>query len=1097
MSNITPSHIRGFIVPFKLTSNHFWPSESTLTQNGGLSGVPSPSEGADLSILTQGTQQTTVEVQTHRGGHVVEGAGFVWKYEGDNRHYGLEVPNKVCDVRNIVATTIHENAPRDAVRLSTGTVLCAYENKRTLDINARVARVDVDGNVTSALINTVQITDLNGNRLYPAICELSDGSVLCAVWVVDGVAEVANVAVYRSTDDGQSFTQVSSRALPEDIDIAGSYGAGNSGFKLQPLTLSANQHQVLLFTALYRHDTSVTYGTVMRQYYSTSGGLRYTYVAESSAGDASHFYLPKVVEHNGVFIISYIAATDEITFTRLQDASQNVFTLLGTIAADTLSTGVAVNNANRLEDGDYTFYKDTDGRLYLYAVALQKTVVRGAYSDLMNVSVDQYAAEWVNWNNETLDFDDVEVAKFFSTSAGGGVKNIIGAPGQGEQILFCNYENDGTNAYDDSLTAIILGGWSSQQYPRLTPYPNDSQWGYDTQVWIPFDLPQQSSVWSRSGLGIVTESLGGDHISLSANGTSTVKYYKGVTDKTNGVMMHTRISEIVGGSSTAGVAIGARVQQPTSTSTYWVQVNVTPTAVYVYDKHASTLLGSATGLSFTDGIQLLVHLDNSTGDVYVYYADAASPRQYLSISGRCSLNASTLQQIYWGIPESNNALRRADYHFFAFGTGDSNGLRWLPNDLNARQYTARGFYTTLQSGLQISTSGGAAREGDTYTIDPQYGSPVQRALHIVSPSPDVGWRSDSVDDADADDVPLQRIAWMMDTTLEDTANTHTMSEAVGVHLTNINFKEFGISKYDATTSSWVKVDTCNNTVGGTLSGSAFTFSRLGAAVTCTDADNVYLHLNECRGWSVRLDDGAGNVVVRRVLSNGDGVFATTSSKRAYLHLDGVKQTDPTTGTAHLIPDSASIIVNANEFAGLRIEITSDQTAEGYFEIGTMVMGPVVITSPQYGRGRTVEFSANVIDSQAPNGTQYTQRKGNGGRIVRIAWTDGVDTSSLNADPASPNHYDLFTGSPIAAQGSAPTTMMGLVNYLEGSQQAVVYLPSIKTNPTGRSIYNRYHSHVCCTLGTSMQFDHVIGDEGLSDNAGEVFRVATIILREVR
>lgn len=1089
MSDITPSHIRGFIAPFKFTSDNYWSAESSVTQNGDLAGVPSPSEGADLAILTQGVQSRTVEVKTQRGGHVTDGAGFVWRYEGDNRFYGLEVPNKILDVHNLVSTTIHENIPRHAIRLSNGIVLVAYENKQLTTVNARVARIAVDGTVTTDFISTAQIADLNGNMLYPSLCELPDGSVLCSVWTVDGVADVANVAIYRSIDDGDTWTKVSSRALPADIDIAGTYGAGASGFKLQPLTVSANNHQVLLFTALYAHNTSLVYGTIMKQYASTNGGLQYTFIDESGLSDASYFYTPKVVEHNGVFIIAYISDTDTISFTTLQDATTSIFTSLGTIPASTLNTLVAVGSGNRLIDGDYTFYKDTDGRLYIYVNTLDQNWIHGAYSDLMNVGVESYATSWSNWGDEFA-FDDTNVATFFApTNSGGGIKNIVAAPGQGEQLLFCNYNNIGPNTYEDSLIMVTLGGWTSQQYPRLSPYPNDNQWSYDTQTWIPFDLPGQNSVWTKTGVGASTQALGGDHITLTVGSANTVYYYRTLTDKTNGVMMHTRVSNVSGGTSTAGAAIRARIQNQASTQTYYVEVVINSDAIYVYDKHASTLIGSATGLSLPSGLQLLMHLDNSTGDVYVYYADAGSPRQYLSISGTCSLNASTIQRVEWGIP-SGTGTRSADYHFVSYGVGDANGLRFVPNDLNARQYTARGFYTTLKDGLQISTASGAAREGDSYTIEPQYGSPVQRTLHTVSPSPAVGWRSNTVDDPAVDKVPAQTIAWMLDTGLQGLQDTHTMSEAVGIHLTDINFKEFTVEKYAS--GSWSKLVTISNNVGGQVN-----FTRQGAAVFCTELQGAYLHLNECKNWSVRLDDGAGNIVVRRIASNGDGVFAATTSKRAYLNLIGVESTDPVTGTAYLIPDACTVLLNENVFAGLRIIITSDWTAEGYFKIGTMVAGPLVITSPQYGRGRTIEFSANVLESESTNGTLYTRKQGQGGRIVRISWTDGVDTSALNASSARPNHYSYFTGSPIAAAGSAPTSMMGLIDYIDGASEAVVYLPSIETFPSGVVKYNRYHEHMLCTLGNTVQIDHVIGDELLDATQGEVFRIATILLREVR
>jgi hypothetical protein len=191
------------------------------------------------------------------------------------------------------------------------------------------------------------------------------------------------------------------------------------------------------------------------------------------------------------------------------------------------------------------------------------------------------------------------------------------------------------------------------------------------------------------------------------------------------------------------------------------------------------------------------------------------------------------------------------------------------------------------------------------------------------------------------------------------------------------------------------------------------------------------------------------------------------------------------------------LINVNLLTAIRIIILSQKTAEGWFEIGTMVTGPLVITGPQYGRGRTIQIESNVIENESPNGTLYTTSRGQDGRVVRIAWTDGVDTSELNANAADPNHYELYSGDPIAVNGSAPTAMMGLIQYVKSSQNALVYLPNIATGPTGAVILNRYHNQILTTIGTEIQIDHVVGDELLDGGRGEVFRVSTVLLREVR
>lgn len=1105
MADITPSHLRGFIAPFRFNSDHYWSSESSNTQNGEYAGIPESTSDPSLQLVTRGIQTQSVDVMTHRAGHVTDDAGFVWKYDTDTEYYGSEPANKITSIEMLQtgSTTLNRKyIPRKAVRLTTGTVVVAHEYTTLTTNTVRVGRITVDGTFSSVSIHTQQTADLRGNFRYPSICELSDGSVLCVFWVVDGVTFDANIYVYRSVDDGQTFTLASSRGLPENYNIDGTTGAGASGYDLQPLAIAASSHQVLLFTGLYLHDTTPTYGSRIAQYASSNTGMSFDLIDTASDADASHFYLPQVVEHNGVFIISYISSNSSIDFTRLTNAYDSVFNQLGIIIADTLSASCAVISGNRLVDGSMTMSKDTDGRMYLYAAkasaSKKGSSICGAYSDLSGVGIEDYGAKWSLMGNQTV-FTDSKIYTNADITAGAGLWNIHTCAGQGAQLLFFNHESHGigagtTNTYQYSLFMSHLGGWSTQQYPRLQPYPNDNQWGYNTIDYIPADYPSVFSRWTETKTGTFSLSLDGDHLSLSVGAGGSIKIERAITDKTGGILIHTQIKNISGGSLTTGTAIGAQIQDrtPFVSSTYYVEVIIGSDRIHVYDKHTSTLLASATGLSLPDGVQILMYVDNSTGDVYVNYAGAGSPLQYTELYGRLTLDSNSTQQVYWGIPVAFSIAATADYTFFSYGVGDACGIGIRSGDINARQYAARGFYTTIKDGLELSTLDGAAREGDTYTIDPQYGSPVQRVLHSVSPSPQVGWKSDTVTDADVDAVPNQTIAFMMNTTLQGSAATHIQSEALGIHLTGINFKDFAIEIHNGTT--WSKVATVRNSVYG---ASGFSFTRVGAAVTSTDADGVYLHLNECAGWSILIDDGAGNVVQRRIESSGSGVLANTTSKRAYLTLAGVKQTDPTSGTAHLIPSACTVILNQSVMAGIRIGITTQKTAEGRFEIGTAVMGTVVITSPQYGRGRTIAFESNIIESEMPSGTLYTQRRGQGGRIVRVAWTDGVDTSSLFSDPASPDTYSLYSGSPIAARGDAPTTMMGLVQYVGGSADAVVYLPALEKLPSTHITLNRYHDHVLCTMDRDIQIEHVIGDEGLADNSGEVFRVSTVTLREVR
>lgn len=1097
MANITPNHIRGFLVPFKLTADHFWASESTLTQDGSLAGIPVSQNDSPLVVTSKGVQTQDIEIKTNRAGHIQDGAGFVWRYDGDTNFYGHETPSKVMDVRSIQGGSVSTTyTPRHSMRLESGVVLVTVEQVITgVSNQIRIYKIGLDGVVSNVVVNVVSTTSLGGNNRYPTLVQLPNGLINLAMWEVDPVKELANIHIYQSNDDGSTWTLVSSKALPSDLDVSGTFfGSGLAGVELQNIVMATSAHQVLLLAGYNLHDTDPALGSVMNQYGSTNNGLTFRFVDKTEEADNSQFYLPKVVEFNGVFIIGYIARVDEIRFTRVSNVFDSIFDTIDLIPADILAGNVSNALNNRLVDGDWTLTLDTDGRIYVYAVKTDKTIIHGAFSDLAGISVEDYGEKWSLYGNET-NFDNTKVLDCQSPiiSGSGGYKNIMAVCGQGENLLFGNWENNGTNLDADGVHIITLGGWSSQQYGKLQPFPNDNQWGMDTHSWCPFDLPNQGSIWSKVGTG--SETLGGDHITLNATGSNVIYYLQGIYDKTNGVTLHTRVSQVTGGTVTRGTTIGVQIQTQSSTDTYYLEIVIGSNRIHVYDAHTSTVVGSATGLTLTDGIQILCHLDNTNGDVDVYFGDAGSPRQYQNINGTLTTDTNTTQQIFWGIPTAGGADRFADFHFFSYGVGSDVGA-WNSNTINSKQYSSRGFDTQIKDGLTISTIDGPAREGDTYLLTPQFGSPIQRTLHIVSPSPQVGWRSDSVSNPDTESVDDQSIAWMLDTN-HITDITHTESEAIGVHLTGVNFKQFQIQYHNGIT--WVSYATVQNTVAGIrgegLAG--FEFERTGAAIFSNESNGPYLHLNECDGWSILLVPEEGSSVQRRIQSNGDGVFGQTTSKRAYLTMIDSKTTDPADGTAYLIPSSVSVIMNINSLSGFRIIASSQLTYEGYFEIGTMVAGPLVIAGPQYGRGRTIQIESNVIENVAANGTLYSTSRGKDGRVVRIAWTDGVDTSSLNAPQAAPNHYDLYTGNPIAVNGSAPTAMMGLIQYVKSSQNAIVYLPMLSTNPSGEIVLNRYHNQILTTIGTEIQIDHVIGDELLENNLGEVFRVSTVLLREVR
>ena len=82
--------------------------------------------------------------------------------------------------------------------------------------------------------------------------------------------------------------------------------------------------------------------------------------------------------------------------------------------------------------------------------------------------------------------------------------------------------------------------------------------------------------------------------------------------------------------------------------------------------------------------------------------------------------------------------------------------------------------------------------------------------------------------------------------------------------------------------------------------------------------------------------------------------------------------------------------------------------------------------------------------------------------------------------------------------------MNLIQYLQGSVSPIVYLPNISKSTSASGdfrLLKRANEHALVTLDSDVSIESVLGDElqggtGSAGTIGEVFRIASIVLREV-
>ena len=1097
----TPDYIRGFLLPLKqFNTANIWDAQSTYTQGTARAGIPVSNDSVSLNITASGTQEKAVDIKTESAGHVSDDAGFVWKESADSEYLGWDTPTMISNLDIALSnggSAFVNYVSRDAIRLPNNRIIVVAEKNTATNNDISITSIDTDGTSSSQTIHTADLSSLGGQKRFPCICLMPDDSIIVAYWITNNVEDLANIEVQRSTDNGDNWTLVSSRAIPEDISTESTFGASNPGYDLDRLTMASNSSQVLLFVGLLVHDTTVNNQNIIYQYASTNAGLKYKLIDQTpeDAG-TKKFYYPDIVVFNDAFIISWISSPDNIDFTRLSNATESIVTKLDVAAADTLSTdfSVATQTGGRMEDGNKTMWLDTDGRIYLaYVRDTTHTKISGAYSDLQGVSFPNYGKKWVEWGIGTSGVAEPRMVMMQppAGASDGGIINISGVSGLGSQILFCQWDPDGTNNYKGSIFQLSLGGYSTVNYPELLVYPKDENRGYTTLDWLPIDIPDQGTVWTKTTTGSPTATLR-TTLEITCGSAEILYYSRGITNKFGGLLIHTQTSNITGTSSTRGNGIGIQIQEQGSTDTIYVEVLISSTAIYIYDAHVgyTTPLDSVTGLSL--GItDILIYVDNDNNTVTLYYAEGTTPRKYSKLSGNLTTDTNSTQKIEWGIISSTGTPRSAEWHFFSFSEYPGIGLG-INDNLNAKSYSPQGYYTPLSGGLKISSLDGPAREGDLYSIDPRYDYPISRLFFSTSPSRQIPWQSSTIKtDPDTNDTDQVQLAWLLDAELGATDNV-PMADTMGIHLANINFEQIQIEKYSG--GVWSTLGIFSNSIGG-----SFNFSRNGNSITCTDSTGVFLHFAECTDYHILLDNGSGTELVRTIKTNSEGVLANTSSKKAVLKLADAQGSDPTSGTAKIIPTSLTILLhNLGNIAALRITIPGQRTKQGFFKIGCMVMGPMVIPANQYSRGRTITLEADVQEEIRSNGVLRARHAGIGGRIARIAWTEGVDISELYNDPSDPDYWKASTaGQAIAAQGSAPTTMMGLLSYMDGSTEALVYLPSIPTGSASTTLINRYHDHVLATMGLDVAIENIVGDESRGSGVGEVLRVGTILLREIR
>ena len=1101
----TPNQIRGFISPLKLTNESFWMAQTSAQQNTPRAGIPVASQNSPMVLQASGFMDDgdTVQVRTVRAGHVGLGgrSQFQWRPGTSGDFYGRDSFNFNTWWERVIGTTTQKFIPRDCLQAIDGSIYIFVEKQESGNFDVMVLKRATDGTYTTPISLYSSNNSIAEDFLFSGLCQLEDGSIILVHWTVDPDDELAQINVHRTEDAGVTWSQVSTEAVPFDnfnlaIDNKGSFGTGTSGVELSDIRVRSIGGQTLMTAHIIKHNTTLgNNAPVLLQYLSTNQGLTFELLNENN--DAGYFSHGLQVV-NGTFQISYIefpASPRCLVIGALASASSPISSSIKyDISTDTnFQNGTAFTH-----EGELSVWIDTDGKYY--AIARQ---IQGTSSGEDTTQIFQSTNAGKNWSGMGIGgnvFTNEPAGQInnFSTAPVVHLTNFVGCSQGGEGLIFHNTAGSGASSYSEILGCLQVGGYSTVTAPPYVLFADDTRrmrWAIN---WFGVQLPTITG-WTSTGSGVQT--LQNGFINITTPPASQRFYSR--TSLSGGLQsgMIARLHIKITTGSVPKPVMMVQISDGSSTS-FKVSVRASANRLQLYDEEASSGFGF-TFVDMTKETDILLAVSISNG--YCWFLEDAkhTSRTWTQLANSSSLTSGTQTT-----------------QFFRFGAIDSGSLRDISitechlshdthtgrqlafgqtdRELWSRPFPGLGFSVKLDKDLFILTRDGATQEVDTWQIEPRFDYPLDNIVYTISPTKRTTWRSPS----EAGPLTSARIALFVDSSQE---KTELENDMLGVCLDNINFQNFDIEIHNGTT--WTTIATVNNAA---YNGA---FTRTGATIissaTSGTIDHPYFFFNECEGWRVKLDDGAGNIKYRKIVSNSEGPFINTLSKFSVLTLEGVDGTEPTTGTATIIPDSVTVLIYLEnthttplrDMKAIGINLSSQETVEDFFQIGLVTIGPMFVPGRQYSRGRQITEVQGLEDIEAQVGTVFSRNTGNNGRSIHIAWADGVDISDLYSTNSEPDYFrGSNRGDAIANVGDAPTALQGFYRYLEGGLHQTVYIPRFTGSIDGNNsvqILNRRADHMTCRITDPVQITNIVGDELQGLGEGEVFRVGTIQLDEIR
>ena len=1089
------------------TSHATYPS--SYTQHSPIADVPEPSGDYDMALEASDggsvIQDASLSIQTQRAGNPrPEGAGFIWRSlrNGDStsEYKGWDSFSAITGGLPVKMQLSGNDPDLQVCRLQSGKLLAVgIVNTSNVPLVYEYTIASASWSLAATLTGH---TASSGVQL--AILQLPSERVLCFMVTTSK----RQVDVLYSDDDGSTWSDYAEAVLDEPL-------VDEHGSTITPRRMSVaySNGQILLLVD-YEDTTDSNY--TVAHYASDDMGTTFTRVAiDDQPASAVYISHPTAIGIPGGGInVTCLAQTDTL-FTaqpavyRLGSAYQ-AFSAATSTTLDTHTPGAFVDP----DEWPIFGWLDEDQILYILTGEPDGTtrVIYRFYRspDYGITAEEQTAASWI-WGG---------TGGVGNRIYGGDVASVAG-----KAQLVTRYQSGAT--YDvESVVAIELGAYGAHTLPDSygdTDYAfkerNQLTWGEDigaatptpneARLYLPIDLPN-SIDWTLSTGGGTVAVDSSFRLSMSTSAAAHYWTATSTSERTSfdSVMAQFDLHIPAGNGSTAADDIAVKLRLgDASAYEYEVSIRLADTGIGIYDTiAASTLTAPSPQPDLTTPHKIRVAmLRTSAGcSLRIWTAALGHALEWTAVGSWTLTNAGTPAnefRIQWG----HIATATADsyWRLFAYSRLPAD---WTPRSLtfadgwtNPDSLHPRSYSTLpveVAHGLKISAKGGPTRIGETWQVDAGYKYPLSAIYPTSTPSPRRVWRS-------VDTSSAVHIVW-------DTESLYTDgipdNDTWAIWLLSANFRTAYLEGW--TGAAWTTLATLDAADGFT--GLAFDRKgrKLRPSQTSSSHGKRWLYYEDHVGDTVDLGaigggDPPGSRYVK-IVHNTEGAWADDASAKTkhptiWLDADDLDGGEVASGTAAIWRRNFGTIISGfsrtNAYDVYRLRIPSQSTADGYFQIGTLVFGDVALLGRAYDLGWSwkAEHPAEITD--LADGGMAVAQTGPERRVFTCAWaTTIMDQTSVAANSPDPDYMAVNTAADLPSGTAHDTARVfeGIARRTHGPRDPVLFLQRIdlQASSPGSQLEARSRAFLWGRIMTDPTVVAVHGDE-LSDEAEQVQQVQIV------